>query len=74
VQGAGLSPAPAPVTPVQVQTPVSPVRAESIPEPEETPAAAPPPRPATSVLNRPAEVKSKVEPKNLKIPDFLQKR
>ena len=74
VQGAGLSPAPAPVTPVQVQTPVSPVRAESVPEPEETPVQAPPPRPATSVLNRPAQVKSNVEPKNLKIPDFLQKR
>ena len=76
VQSSGLSPAPTPVAPVQVQTPVSPVRAESLPDSDDTssPAPAPAPRPATSVLNRPAEVKSKVEPKNLKIPDFLQKR
>ncbi|MBR0163738.1 MAG: cell division protein FtsZ [Lachnospiraceae bacterium] len=75
-------PAPAPSPAISVQgTPIvspAPVQAavqqavREATEGESTVAA--PPRPAMNVLNRPADVKSKVEPKNLKIPDFLQKR
>ncbi|MBQ8031930.1 MAG: cell division protein FtsZ [Butyrivibrio sp.] len=79
-----VAPAPAPVaqtvatpvTPVQpVVTPVTPIQPtiSTIGTPAaEAPATSSATRPLT--LNRPSEIKSTVEPKSLKIPDFLQRK
>ncbi|MBE5824493.1 MAG: cell division protein FtsZ [Butyrivibrio sp.] len=65
-----------PVTPVQpVVTPVTPIQPtiSTIGTPAaEAPATSSATRPLT--LNRPSEIKSTVEPKSLKIPDFLQRK
>ncbi len=69
-----------PVTPVQpVVTPITPIRPIT-PVAKVDGEAAAAPAPATSsatrplTLNRPSEIKSTVEPKSLKIPDFLQRK
>ena len=79
-----VAPAPAPVaqtvatpvTPVQpVVTPMTPIQPtiSTIGTPAaEAPATSSATRPLT--LNRPSEIKSTVEPKSLKIPDFLQRK
>ncbi len=65
-----------PVTPVQqIVTPITPVQPtiSTIGTPAaEAPATSSATRPLT--LNRPSEIKSTVEPKSLKIPDFLQRK
>jgi len=65
-----------PVTPVQqTVTPITPVQPtiSTIGTPAaEAPATSSATRPLT--LNRPSEIKSTVEPKSLKIPDFLQRK
>ncbi len=65
-----------PVTPVQpTVTPVTPIQPtiSTIGTPAaEAPATSSATRPLT--LNRPSEIKSTVEPKSLKIPDFLQRK
>jgi cell division protein FtsZ len=65
-----------PITPVQpVVTPITPVQPtiSTIGTPAaEAPATSSATRPLT--LNRPSEIKSTVEPKSLKIPDFLQRK
>ncbi len=65
-----------PVTPVQpVVTPITPVQPtiSTIGTPAaEAPATSSATRPLS--LNRPSEIKSTVEPKSLKIPDFLQRK
>ena len=79
-----VTPAPAPVaqtvttpvTPVQqTVTPITPIQPtiSTIGTPAaEAPATSSATRPLT--LNRPSEIKSTVEPKSLKIPDFLQRK
>ena len=65
-----------PVTPVQqTVTPITPIQPtiSTIGTPAaEAPATSSATRPLT--LNRPSEIKSTVEPKSLKIPDFLQRK
>ena len=65
-----------PVTPVQqTVTPITPIQPtiSTIGTPAaEAPATSSTTRPLT--LNRPSEIKSTVEPKSLKIPDFLQRK
>ena len=59
-----------PVTPSATVTPVQPV-VETIGISRENTASAPKPNLG---INRPADIKSTVEPKSLKIPDFLQRK
>ena len=62
----------APVTPVQpVVTPITPIQ-PIVSASDSQPATSSSVRPLT--LNRPTEIKSTVEPKSLKIPDFLQRK
>jgi len=62
-----------PVTPVQpVVTPITPIQPIATHTADNQPATSSATRPMT--LNRPSEIKSTVEPKSLKIPDFLQRK
>ena len=63
-----------PATPVQpVITPITPIQPITpIVKADDQPATSSATRPLT--LNRPSEIKSTVEPKSLKIPDFLQRK
>ena len=65
-----------PITPVQPQvktiTPIQPVISTIGTPSVDQPATSSTTRPLT--LNRPTEIRSSVEPKSLKIPDFLQKK
>ena len=62
-----------PVTPVQpVVTPITPIQPITAKAADDQPATSSATRPLT--LNRPSEIRSTVEPKSLKIPDFLQRK
>ena len=62
-----------PVTPIQpVVTPITPIQPIATHTADNQPATSSATRPMT--LNRPSEIKSTVEPKSLKIPDFLQRK
>ncbi len=62
-----------PVTPVSpVVTPITPIQPITPKTVDDQPAISAATRPLT--LNRPSEIKSTVEPKSLKIPDFLQRK
>jgi len=64
--------APTPVTPIATVPPVQPI-ISPISAVTDAPAASATPRPGLSI-NRPSEIKTTVEPKSLKIPDFLQRK
>ena len=61
-----------PITPIATVPPVQPI-ISPISAVTDAPAANPSPRPGLSI-NRPSEIKATVEPKSLKIPDFLQRK
>ena len=61
-----------PITPIATVPPVQPI-ISPISAVTDAPAANPTPRPGLSI-NRPSEIKATVEPKSLKIPDFLQRK
>ncbi len=61
-----------PITPIATVPPVQPI-ISPISAVTDTPAASSSPRPGFSI-NRPSEIKATVEPKSLKIPDFLQRK
>ena len=63
---------PTPVTPIATVQPVQPI-ISPISAVTDAPAASATPRPGLSI-NRPSEIKATVEPKSLKIPDFLQRK
>ena len=61
-----------PITPIATVPPVQPI-ISPISAVTDTPAASSSQRPGFSI-NRPSEIKATVEPKSLKIPDFLQRK
>jgi len=61
-----------PITPITTVPPVQPI-ISPISAVTDTPAASSSQRPGFSI-NRPSEIKATVEPKSLKIPDFLQRK
>ena len=63
---------PTPITPIATVPPVQPI-ISPISAVTDAPTASSTPRPGLSI-NRPSEIKATVEPKSLKIPDFLQRK
>ena len=61
-----------PITPIATVPPVQPI-ISPISAVTDAPTASSTPRPGLSI-NRPSEIKATVEPKSLKIPDFLQRK
>ena len=61
-----------PITPIATVPPVQPI-ISPISAVTDTPTASSSQRPGFSI-NRPSEIKATVEPKSLKIPDFLQRK